>query len=54
MAVIINEVEVIVERAPETSQGDPRAVTTPPPLRPIDFSDIIERQLQAALRLHAH
>ena len=54
MAVIINEVEVIVERAPETSQADPRTVTTPPPLRPIDYSDIMERQLVAARRLHAH
>jgi hypothetical protein len=54
MAANINDLEVIVERAPETSQCAPRTVTTPPPLRPIDFSDIMERQLQAARRLHAH
>lgn len=54
MAVIINEVEVILERTPDTSQADPRAVMATPPLRPVDFADIIERHMQVARRLHAH
>ena len=54
MAVIINEVEVILERTPDTSQADPRAVPAAPPLRPVDFADIVERHVRLAQRLHAH
>ena len=57
MAVIINEMEVVVE--PPAPAQPPDSATTPPPpahnaLRPLDLADIQERRNRFALRLLAH
>lgn len=57
MAVIINEMEVILE-----SQSSQREKQTEPasrpvafsPLKPYELSDILRRQAERALRLRAH
>lgn len=57
MSVIINELEVVVE-PPRPAQ--PAASATPPPtmsqipLRPMDITDILERNGRLKWRLEAH
>ena len=57
MSVIINELEVVVE-PPRPAQ--PAASATPPPtmsqipLRPMDITDILERNDRLKWRLEAH
>lgn len=56
MAVIINEMEVVVEppapAQPATSAAPPQPVHLP--LRPLDIRDILERCSRSAWRLMAH
>jgi hypothetical protein len=52
MAVVINELEVVVEDAPASpGEAQPGA---PPPLSPLEMGELLERRARNALRLFAH
>jgi hypothetical protein len=53
-AVIINELEVVVENAPTAQQAQHAAAAQQPSLEPVDLFDIEERLKQYRLRLLAH
>ena len=60
MAVIINELEVVVE-APESEAAAPGPAEAPPPLEgtlaaltPMDLVDLLEHRRHIELRLWAH
>ena len=53
MAVVINELEVVVEEASGPSNGEPQP-GAPPPLSPLEMSELLERRARYALRLFAH
>jgi hypothetical protein len=54
MAVIINELEVVVEPARPAGRGTaPLAVPAAPIINPLDVADILERQARYAARLSA-
>jgi len=55
VAIIINTLEVVVEKPP----AQPAAQTAPPPmppaaLTPRDLEDVLERQMRMVVRLAAH
>ena len=57
MAVIINELEVVVDSAQAAPQaaGQPAAsATTPPAIGVLDFADVEDRLLLYRLRVLAH
>jgi hypothetical protein len=58
MAVIINELEVVVEPAPEAGAEEAESTaavgSTPRPLTPLDLADIFERRRRIDLRTWAH
>ena len=53
MAVVINELEVVVEDAPSPSGGQAQP-GAPPPLSPLEMGELLERRARNALRLFAH
>jgi hypothetical protein len=55
MAVIINELEVVVEQPKQAAPGDgARAPAAARPPTPRDIADVLERQARYAARLLAH
>jgi hypothetical protein len=53
MAVVINELEVVVEETPSAPSGGGQAAG-PPPLSPLEMGELLERRARNALRLFAH
>lgn len=54
MAVIINDLEVVVEPPPPKTQANTQAMAKKPLLTPLDFLSMRERELRNCLRLVAH
>lgn len=57
MAVIINELEVVLESPAAKPGGTAPAAPAPPAgqhLQPIDVEDILQREARAAYRMLAH
>lgn len=60
MAVIINELEVVMETPPEVEATADTVGTAPggqspmPQLTPLDISDVTQRQARIELRVWAH
>jgi hypothetical protein len=54
MAVIINELEVVLEPAPPKPQAGGQPPPEKPPLSPHDALTMRERELRNRLRLQAH
>ena len=55
MAVIINELELVLDPEPGTPQpGGAKPVPQKPPLTPLDIAAILEREKRNCLRLLAH
>ncbi len=55
MAVIINEMEVIVEPPKRGADETPKAAATAPAMpAPSELNDILDRERRYALRLAAH
>ncbi len=54
MAVIINELEVVVEQPKALGPtAAPAPATAAPTLNPLDLADVLERRLRQAVRLAA-
>jgi hypothetical protein len=54
MAVIINDLEVVVDAEETRPEAPDRPAAAPPPLRPEDLHDIVERQRRLLTRVLAH
>ncbi len=58
MAVIINELEVVLESlgtsGPAAPGAAPSAAPTSQQVQPIDVADILQREIRADFRLFAH
>jgi hypothetical protein len=54
MAVIINELEVILEAPPAPAGAPVTPAAATPVLRPSDIGDILARRERERLRLYAH
>jgi hypothetical protein len=54
VAVIINELEVVVDAQEPRPSDQAERTEAPPPLRPEDINDILERQLRLLTRVLAH
>ena len=54
MAIIINELEVVLEPPPPKAQAGGQALPQKPQFSPLDFLSMRERELRNSLRLQAH
>jgi len=54
MAIIINDLEVVLEPPPPKAQPEGQALPRKPQLSPQDFLSMRERELRNHLRLQAH
>jgi hypothetical protein len=54
MAVIINELEVVLEPPPPKPQAAVQPSQEKPPLSPLDALTVREREVRNRLRLQAH
>jgi hypothetical protein len=54
MAIIINELEVVLEPPPPKAQAGVQTLPQKPQFNPLDFLSVRERELRNRLRLRAH
>jgi hypothetical protein len=54
MAIIINDLELVLEPPPPKAQAGGAALPQKPQVNPQDIASIRERDLRNALRLQAH
>ena len=54
MAVIINELEVVIEQPKASAPAGAPAATVPPMPSPQDLGDINERRVRLSARVFAH
>lgn len=54
MAIIINDLEVVLDPPPPKAQPGGQALPEKPQVNPQDFVSMRERELRNALRLQAH